>query len=94
MHSSIRLLSAVTALSFVAVAGCSDATGTGATRSLSLSFSTLPPAGPAASLASLSLSASSASLVLTKAQLVISKSEIARSGATCTSSSSSSDEQD
>jgi hypothetical protein len=95
MHSSIRLLSAASALSLVAAAGCSDATGTGAARSLSLSFSTLPSTGASASLASLSVSASSAPLVVTKAQLVISKSELARSGATCTSSSStSSDEQE
>jgi hypothetical protein len=94
MHSSIRLFSTVSALSLAAVTACSDATGTGAARSLSISFSTLPSSASAASLASLSLSASSASLVITKAQLVISKSELARSGATCTSTTSSSDDQD
>lgn len=93
MHASTRLFSTVSALSLAALAGCSDATGTGGMRSVSLSFSTLPPAGPSASVASFSLSATVSPIVITKAQLVISKSELARSSASCTSTTTT-DEQE
>lgn len=95
MNASIRVTSALALLSLAGLAACADSTGTAGSGPMSVSFSTVASAAPTASLASLSVTATAADpIVITKAQLVISKSELARIGATCVNSTTTTTESE
>ena len=95
MNASIRFTSALSLLSLASLAACGDSTGTAGSGPMSLSFSTVPAASATASSASLAVTVAPASpIVITKAQLVISKSELARIGASCVSSTTTTTESD
>lgn len=94
MNASIRVTSALGLISLASLAACADSTGTAGSGPMSLSFSTVPAASASASVASLAVTAAPASpIVITKAQLVISKSELARVGATCVSTTATSESE-
>jgi hypothetical protein len=94
MNASIRFTSALSLLSLAGLAACADSTGTAGSGPMSLSFSTVPAASASASTGSVSVTAAPASpIVITKAQLVISKSELARIGASCVTTTTTSESE-
>lgn len=94
MNATIRLASVLSAVSLAGLAACADSTGTAGAGPVSLSFSTVPSATASASLANLAVTAAPASpIVITKAQIVLSKSELERIGATCTTTTTSSESE-
>lgn len=94
MNVSIRFTSALSLLSLAGLAACADSTGTAGSGPMSVSFSTIPAASASASTASLALAVAPASpIVITRAQLVLSKSELERIGASCVSSTTTTESE-
>jgi hypothetical protein len=99
MHATRLATSALLGMTAL-LAGCTDSTSASAGRPMSVSFAT-GSASPAATMsispsgASRSITATSGAntLVISKAQVVVARMELARAGASCTSTSAAGDDQ-
>lgn len=89
----IRPFAPAALLALAALSACSDSTGSGGTRPLSLSFSTASTTSRSASADLLTVTAGADPIVITRAQIVLSRTELEREGATCTTAPAGEDDE-